>query len=58
MTIKSDTTDAQLIKFNTPFHITTYNIYSLHFYIFQLIFLIYKYIPIRKKSTLVDIHCK
>ena len=36
MTISFDTTDAQRMKFNTPFQITTDNIYSLHFYFFQL----------------------
>ena len=32
MTIRFDATDAQRIKFNTPFYLTTYNIYSLHFF--------------------------
>ena len=35
MTIRFDTTDAQRMKFNTPFQITIYNMYSLHFYFFQ-----------------------
>ena len=34
MTIRFDTTDAQRMKFNTPFQITIYNIHSLHFYFF------------------------
>ena len=33
MTISFDTTNAQRMKFNTPFYITTYNIYSLHVYL-------------------------
>ena len=51
MTIKFDTTDAQRMKFNTPFQITIYNIYSLDFYFFSVKFLIYKYIPIREKIS-------
>ena len=38
MTIRFDTTDAQRMKFNTPFQITIYNIYSLHFNFFSEIF--------------------
>ena len=37
MTIRFDTTDAQRMKFNTPFQITIYSIYSLHFYFFSKI---------------------
>ena len=50
MTIRFDTTDAQRVKFYTPYHITIYNIYSLHFHFFREI-LIYKYIPIRQKIS-------
>ena len=53
MTIRFDTTDAQRMKFNTPFQITIYNIYSLQFtfLFFSVKFLIYKYIPIREKIS-------
>ena len=51
MTIRFDITDVQRMKFNTPFQITIYNIYSLHFYFFSVKFLIFKYIPIREKIS-------
>ena len=51
MTVRFDTTDAHRMKFNTPFQIIIYNIYSLHFYFFSVKFLIYTYIPIREKIS-------
>ena len=58
MTIRFDTTDAQRMKFNTPFHIAIYNIYNLHFFFFFSVkFLINIYL-LGKKSALVNLHSK